>query len=140
MGYRTLRDCINDLQRTGQLARIDVPQRDREKIIEDILAPPRPLASLPVQVSSAGMDTAALKAEFGERICFWGAIDTQRVLPQGSADEVRAEVRQRIADLAPGGGYVLAPVHNIQEDVSPENILAMADAALEYGGLGTDAC
>ncbi|RPI49871.1 MAG: uroporphyrinogen-III decarboxylase [Chloroflexi bacterium] len=89
----------------------------------------------PVQVSSAGMDTAALKAEFGDRICFWGAIDTQRVLPRGTPEAVRAEVRQRIADLAPGGGYVLAPVHNIQEDVPPENILAMADAAMEFGGL-----
>ncbi len=88
----------------------------------------------PVQVSSAHMDTAALKAEFGARVCFWGAIDTQRVLPYGSAEEVRAEVRQRIADLAPGGGYVLASVHNIQEDVPPENILAMADAAIEFGG------
>jgi uroporphyrinogen decarboxylase len=87
----------------------------------------------PVQVSSAGMDTAALKAEFGDRICFWGAIDTQRVLPLGSPQEVRAEVRQRIGDLASGGGYVLAPVHNIQEDVPPENILAMADAAAELG-------
>jgi len=90
----------------------------------------------PVQVSSADMDTAALKAEFGERISFWGAIDTQRVLPRGTPEEVRAEVRQRIADLAPGGGYVLASVHNIQEDVPPENILAMADAAIEFGGLG----
>ncbi|NLF10712.1 MAG: hypothetical protein GX597_02875, partial [Anaerolineaceae bacterium] len=90
----------------------------------------------PVQVSSADMDTAALKAEFGERISFWGAIDTQRVLPRGTPEEVRAEVRQRIADLGPGGGYVLAPVHNVQEDVPPENILAMADAAMEFGGLG----
>jgi uroporphyrinogen decarboxylase len=91
----------------------------------------------PVQVSSAGMDTAALKAEFGEHICFWGAIDTQWVLPRGAPQEVRAEVRRRIADLAPGGGYVLAPVHNIQEDVPPDNILAMADAAMEFGGLGS---
>jgi len=85
----------------------------------------------PVQVSSAGMDdTAALKAEFGDRICFWGGIDTQRVLPLGTPDEVRAEVRRRIRDLASGGGFVLASVHNIQEDVPPENIVAMVDAAL----------
>lgn len=92
----------------------------------------------PVQVSSAGMDdTAALKAEFGAHICFWGGIDTQRVLPLGTPDEVRAEVQRRIADLAPDGasstpgGFVLAPVHNIQEDVPPENIVAMVDAAVE---------
>jgi uroporphyrinogen decarboxylase len=88
----------------------------------------------PVQVSSAGMDdTAALKAEFGDGICFWGAIDTGRVLPMGTPAEVRTEVRRRIQDLAPGGGYVLAAVHNIQEDVPPQNIQAMADAAIEFG-------
>jgi uroporphyrinogen decarboxylase len=86
----------------------------------------------PVQVSSAGMDTAGLKAEFGDRICFWGGIDTHQVLPFGSPADVRAEVERRIEDLAPGGGFVLAPVHNIQEDVPPENILAMADAAVEF--------
>jgi uroporphyrinogen decarboxylase len=87
----------------------------------------------PVQVSSAGMDTAELKARFGGRISFWGGIDTSRVLPNGSAKDVRAEVQRRIKDLAPGGGYVVASVHNIQEDVPPENILAMADAAYELG-------
>jgi uroporphyrinogen decarboxylase len=84
----------------------------------------------PVQVSSAGMDTRLLKAEFGEQICFWGGIDTQRALPWGTPDDVRAEVRRRIGDLAPGGGFVLAPVHNIQEDVPPQNILAMVDAVV----------
>lgn len=88
----------------------------------------------PVQVSSAGMDdTAALKAEFGDRICFWGGIDTQRVLPLGTPDEVRAEVQRRIRDLAPGGGFVLASVHNVQEDVPPENIVAMIDTVVEFG-------
>jgi uroporphyrinogen decarboxylase len=95
----------------------------------------------PVQVSSAGMDdTAALKAESGYRqngggICFWGGIDTQRVLPRGSPDDVRAEVQRRIRDLAPGGGYVLAAVHNIQEDVPPENIVAMVDAVWSPTGV-----
>ncbi|MEJ2211007.1 MAG: uroporphyrinogen decarboxylase family protein [Anaerolineae bacterium] len=89
----------------------------------------------PVQVSSAGMDdTAALKADFGHDICFWGGIDTQRVLPRGTPDEVRAEVRRRIDDLAPGGGFVLAAVHNIQEDVPAENIVAMVDAVVESWG------
>lgn len=88
----------------------------------------------PVQVSSADMDTSLLKAEFGDRICFWGAIDTGHVLPAGSVDEVQAEVQRRIQDLASGGGYVLAAVHNIQEDVPPENILAMADAAVAFEG------
>jgi len=60
-------------------------------------------------------------------------IDTQRALPFGSPEGVRAEVRRRIEDLAPGGGYVLAAVHNIQADVTPENICAMYDTAREFG-------
>lgn len=80
----------------------------------------------PVQVNARGMeDTAALKRRFGDRIAFWGGVDTGHVLPHGAPDDVRAEVRRRIQDLAPGGGYVLASVHNIQADVSPENICAM---------------
>jgi uroporphyrinogen decarboxylase len=90
----------------------------------------------PVQVSSADMgDTAALKRRFGERIAFWGAIDTGHVLPRGTPAEVRAEVRRRVADLAPGGGYVLASVHNLQADVPPENICAMYQAADELTGV-----
>jgi uroporphyrinogen decarboxylase len=79
----------------------------------------------PVQVSAQGMDTAVLKKRYGKRIAFWGAVDTQRVLPFGSPDDVRAEVRRRIADLAEGGGYVVAPVHVVQADVPVENILAL---------------
>ncbi|MGB9593887.1 MAG: uroporphyrinogen decarboxylase family protein, partial [Anaerolineae bacterium] len=87
----------------------------------------------PVQVSAAGMDTARLKAEFGGHIAFWGAIDTSRVLPYGSPQDVRDEVMRRIQDLGAGGGYVVASVHNVQDDVPPENILALADAAHEFG-------
>jgi uroporphyrinogen decarboxylase len=84
----------------------------------------------PVQVSARGMDdTAALKRRFGDRIAFWGGIDTGHVLPHGTPADVRAEVRRRIQDLAPGGGYVLASVHNIQADVPPENICAMWEGA-----------
>ena len=87
----------------------------------------------PVQVSAAGMDTAELKRRFGDRLAFMGAIDTQRVLPFGTPAEVATEVKRRIADLAPGGGYVLAAVHNIQPDVPPENIVAMYEAGREFG-------
>jgi uroporphyrinogen decarboxylase len=83
----------------------------------------------PIQVSAAGMgDTAFLKREFGRDLVFWGAIDTQHVLPFGSPTEVAAEVRRRIDDLAPGGGYVMASVHNIQADVPAENVVAMWEA------------
>ena len=87
----------------------------------------------PIQVSAKDMDTGRLKKEFGRDLAFWGAIDTQRVLPRGTLAEVRAEVRQRIADLAPGGGYILGAVHNIQAEVPVENILAMVNAAREFG-------
>lgn len=86
----------------------------------------------PVQVSAKGMHSKKLKQEFGKDICFWGAIDTQRALPFGTPEDVKAEVKRRIEDLGPGGGYVLCAVHNIQADVSPENICAMYDAAREY--------
>ena len=88
----------------------------------------------PVQVSAANMDSKKLKAEFGNDIVFWGGgCDTQSVLPLGTVDEVRAEVKRRIDDFAPGGGFVFTQVHNIQPGVPSENIEAMYDAALEFG-------
>lgn len=88
----------------------------------------------PVQVSAGNMDTKKLKKEFGDAITFWGGgVDTQRVLPKGTPQEVKDEVRRRIEDLAPGGGFVFNTVHNIQGDVPPENIVAMWEAVQEYG-------
>ena len=87
----------------------------------------------PIQVSAKGMDSATLQAKYGDDIAFWGGIDTQGILPFGTPDEVRAEVKSRIEDLAPGGGFVLGTVHNIQPEVPPENIVALFEAALEYG-------
>jgi uroporphyrinogen decarboxylase len=87
----------------------------------------------PVQPTCAGMDTARLKRDFGRDITFWGSVDTQHVLPFGTPAQVADEVRRRIDDLAPGGGFVLAAVHNIQPDVPPENIVALFDTALAYG-------
>jgi len=87
----------------------------------------------PVQVSARGMDTKRLKQTYGKEITFWGGIDTQRVLPFGTPAEVVDEVRRRIDDLAPGGGFVFAAVHNIQAQVPPQNIVALFDTAMEYG-------
>ena len=86
----------------------------------------------PVQVNAKGMDTAMLKQNYGDRLSFWGAIDNY-TLARGTVQDVRNEVKKRIRDLAPGGGYVLGAVHNIQRDVPPENICAMIDAARQYG-------
>lgn len=91
----------------------------------------------PVQVSAAGMDSAELKREFGLDLTFWGGgVDTQRVLGGGTPQEVREEVRRRLDDLMPGGGFVFNTVHNIQADVPPENILAMWETLREYGVYG----
>ena len=92
----------------------------------------------PVQPGAAGMEPAALKERFGARLCFHGAIDIQRTLPEGTPEEVRAEVRARFRDLGAGGGYILAPSHNLQPDVPTANILAMYDEAARcrYGRAG----
>ena len=88
----------------------------------------------PVQVAAAGMgDTAALKSRFGAYGTFWCGIDTQHVMPHGTPQDVIDEVRRRIDDLAPGGGYVLNTSHNIQADVPAANILALVEALDEYG-------
>ncbi len=79
----------------------------------------------PIQVSASNMQTDRLKREFGKDLVFWGAVDTQHVLPHGAPADVACEVRQRIDDLGQNGGFVIAPVHNIVDDVPPENIAAM---------------
>jgi uroporphyrinogen decarboxylase len=80
----------------------------------------------PVQVSAADMDTARLGREFGRRLAFWGAVDSQQVLPYATPAAVRSEVAKCIRDLGPG--YIPFSVHNIQAEVPPENILAMFNA------------
>ena len=84
----------------------------------------------PLQVSAQGMgDVAALKKQFGDRLFFWGGIDTQYTLPHATPDQVRAEAQSRIRELNQNGGYVLGAVHNLQSDVPAENIIAMFETA-----------
>lgn len=88
----------------------------------------------PVQVSAKGMDSKDLKKDFGDMFTFWGGgVDTQNVLPIGTVQQVKDEVRRRIDDFAPGGGFVFSTVHNTQSDVPPENYMAMWEALQEYG-------
>lgn len=88
----------------------------------------------PVQTSAKGMDPKRLKATYGKDIVFWGGgVDSQKTMPFGTPQQVRDEVRQRIDELAPGGGFVFATVHNIQANDPPENIIAAFETALEYG-------
>jgi uroporphyrinogen decarboxylase len=87
----------------------------------------------PVQTSAKNMDPKLLKEDFGDQITFWGGgCDTQRVLPFATPDEVAKHVRERVKILTPGGGFVFNPIHNIQADVPPDNIISMFEAALEY--------
>ncbi len=85
----------------------------------------------PVHIRATGMEPAALKRDFGDVLSFWGgAVDTQGVLPYGTPQEVRDDVKRNIEALAPGGGYVFNTVHNIQADVPVENIIAMYETLL----------
>jgi len=88
----------------------------------------------PIQTSAGKMaNLLELKSKFGDKLTFCGAVDTHRVLPMGTQQEVRDEVKRVIDIIAPGGGYMLASVHTIMDDVPPENILAMVDAVEEFG-------
>ena len=84
----------------------------------------------PVQHTCPGMDAATLKRDYGAKLCFHGAVENQRILPFGSPEEVRAEVRRCIDTLAADGtGYILAPCHNLQPVTPLANILAMYEEA-----------
>ena len=88
----------------------------------------------PIQTSAGSMsDLPSLKKRFGNNIVFCGGIDTHRVLPYGSIEEVREEVRRVIQILGPGGGCMIGAVHTVMDDVPPENVLAMVDAVEEFG-------
>jgi uroporphyrinogen decarboxylase len=79
----------------------------------------------PLQPRAAGMDLARIKAEFGERLSFHGAIDIQQTLPHGTPEAVQAEVRERCRLLGRGGGYICTSAHYLQADTPLENIIAM---------------
>jgi uroporphyrinogen decarboxylase len=83
----------------------------------------------PLQVSAKNMDPVVIKGRWGDRISFSGGIDTHVILPTASPDEIRQEVRRMVSIMAKDGGYILAAVHNIQNDVPPENIDAMFSEA-----------
>lgn len=88
----------------------------------------------PVQFTAHDMDLTGLKRDFGKDLVFWGGgIDTQSTLCKGSPEEVADEVKRILDIMAPGGGFVFAPVHNVQDDVSAANFWAMWDTLMEYG-------
>ena len=88
----------------------------------------------PVQINAAGMDPVLLKQKYGDRLTFWGGgVDTQKVLPFGTPEEVKAHVLRECEILAPGGGFVFNTVHNMQANVPLQNVLAMLEAIRQYG-------
>jgi uroporphyrinogen decarboxylase len=87
----------------------------------------------PVQTTCLGMEADGLKRDFGKDICFWGGgCDTKVVLPTGTPQQVKDDVKRRLDLLMPGGGFVFNTVHNILPDVPPQNIVAMFEAIEEF--------
>ena len=86
----------------------------------------------PIQPGVYKMEPELLKKDFGDKIAFWGGIDTQRLLPRGTIDEIRGEVKRLLSILGQGGGYIMSPAHCIQRDVPPENIVALYEGAAEF--------
>jgi len=94
----------------------------------------------PVQCSAANMEAGHLKTDYGERIAFWGGgVDTQKVLPFGTPEEVRKQVIERCGVFSRGGGFVFNTIHNVQARTPVENIVAMIDAVHEFNGVLTHA-
>ena len=88
----------------------------------------------PVHITAAGIEPVHLKKDFGNDIVFWGGgVDTQKVLPSGTLNDVMDDVKRNIDALAPGGGFVFSTVHNIQAEVPPQNIVKMMEALNKFG-------
>jgi uroporphyrinogen decarboxylase len=87
----------------------------------------------PLQANATHMEPERIKKIAGKDLTLWGGIDTHVVLPKGDPADVREEVRKKISALGEGGGYILSADHNILLDVPPENLIAMFEAAFEYG-------
>jgi len=85
-----------------------------------------------VQVNAVGMDAAELKREFGQYLTFYGGMEIQEVLPKGSTDDVRREVRRLIGILGENGRYIFTTAHYLMDDVPMGNALAMYDEAVKY--------
>jgi uroporphyrinogen decarboxylase len=87
----------------------------------------------PIQVTAHGMDPAKLKKSYGHQLAFCGGIDQRHLLPTGTPAEVEAEVRKRILEMGQGGGYIVAPTHDIQSDTPTQNVLTLFDAVKRWG-------
>ena len=102
------------------------------KILPDMIAAGIDVLN-PIQWRCPGMEREGLKRDFGDAVVFHGGVDNQYTLAFGSIDEVTQEIQDNIRILGEGGGYILAPCHNIQAVSPPENIVAMHEAGCEFG-------
>ena len=91
----------------------------------------------PIQVRAKGMKIEDLKRDFGENLSFHGSIDTQHTLPFGSSKEVKIEVIKRLTEVAPGGGFCLAPSQVLLPEIPLKNIITMYEVAYQYGWYGS---
>jgi uroporphyrinogen decarboxylase len=87
----------------------------------------------PIQPEVSGMARRELKAKFGDRLSFHGSVSIQQTMPFGTAEEIRAEVKERFETLGPGGGFIFCTAHNIQVDTPTENVLVLFDAYRQFG-------
>ena len=87
----------------------------------------------PIQPHAAEMESGGLKRDFGGSLSFHGGVDIQKVLPFGTEEDIAQEVKVRISTMGSGGGYILAPAHNVQADVPPQNVAFMCETVLKYG-------
>lgn len=102
-------------------------------LIEDLIETGTDILN-PVQTSTAGMeDTAALKAKFGDRLAFHGAMDVQQLMPGATMEELKWEIARRMTDLGRDGGFIIAPCHNIGHDIAPETTIAFFDLLQDFG-------
>lgn len=114
-----------DVQRNAEFA---------HAVAQGVVMQPQQFRLNPIQYTATDMDTKKLKQEFGKDLTFWGGvIDPQGTLPHGTPQQVKDEVKRHIDDLAPGGGFVFCQIHNYQDDVPPQNIMAVYEALEEYG-------
>jgi len=88
-----------------------------------------------IQPEAKGMSLADLKRMFGNRICFHGGVSIQKTMPHGSPDDIRREIKSIAEIVKPDGGYIFCTSHNIQADAPVENVVALMEAYLQYGGM-----
>jgi len=128
--YPYLRDIVDYVDSLGVPALLHSCGNITEYL--DLIADTKVKSVHPLQ-RTAGMDLKKFKKDWGKRFCIIGNIDSSRTLPYGTPEDVQAEVRQAIADAAPGGGYILASDHSLHDGISMENIAAMCEEGLRAG-------